>query len=126
MIINVLLATFTDIIKAQQDHATGNADVNDVLEAKKRFSQALNEYIDYRIDLAFEERRRKMSSDRIATADSINVGVKSMATAVKSISALNSAPPPPTDPKDIHGMEKWKEAYADWYENKRKSGMIIG
>jgi hypothetical protein len=124
--INVLLATFTDVIKVQQDHVTGNADMNDVLEAKKRFSQALNEYIDYRIDIAFEQRRRKISSDRIAAADSINAGVKSMATAVKSISALNSAPPPPTDPKDVNGMEKWKEAYADWYENKRKSRMIIG
>ena len=123
--INVLLVTFADVLKTQQDHITGNADVNDVIEAKKRFSQALNEYIDNRIDIAFEQRRRKVSSDRIATADSINAGVKSMVTAVKSISALNSAPPPPTDPKDIKGMEKWKAAYTDWYDNQRKSGMNI-
>lgn len=123
--INVLLATLAEVVRAQQDHATGNAEKKDVIEAKKRFTQALNEYIDYRIDLAFEQRRRKQSSDRIATADSINAGVKSMASAVKSIAALNSAPPPP-DPGDDEEMRKWKKAYADWYENQRKSGMSIG
>ena len=124
--INVLLTTLKEVIEAEQDHSTGNADERDVFEAKKRFSQALNELIDYRIQIAFDERRRSQSYERIAVADSINVGVKSMASTVKSITALNSAPPPP--PKDLKDPEKlrlWRESYEDWYETKRKTGITI-
>jgi len=124
--INVLLATLTEVIQAQQDHATGNADTKDVLEAKKRFAQALNEVIDHRIDLIMEERRRHLSQDRIARADSINAGVKSMAANIKSIVALNSAPPPPQDLKDTKAMQQWRDAYSEWYESKRKEGITIG
>lgn len=123
--INVLLATITEVIHAQQDHATGNVEKKDVVEAKKRFARALNEVIDYRIDLAMEDRRRKMSHDRIATADSINAGVKSMATNIKSLSALNSAPPPPENITDPDALQKWRDNYAEWYNNKRKSGITI-
>lgn len=123
--INVLLATLTEVIEAQRDHAAGQADTKDVLEAKKRFSQALNELIDHRIAIAFEERRRHISQDRIATADSINAGVKSLAANIKSIAALNSAPPPPQDLKNWEAMNKWREAYSEWYETKRKKGVSI-
>lgn len=123
--INVLLATLTEVIDAQRDHASGQADTKDVLEAKKRFSQALNELIDHRIALAFEERRRHVSQERIAAADSINAGVKSLATNIKSIAALNSAPPPPQDVKDSDAMDKWRDAYLEWYETKRKKGISI-
>ena len=124
--ISVLLTTLKEVIEAEQDHSTGNADERDVFEAKKRFSQALNELIDYRIQIAFDERRRSQSYERIAVADSINVGVKSMASTVKGITALNSAPPPP--PKDLKDPEKlrlWRESYEDWYETKRKTGITI-
>lgn len=123
--INVLLATLTEVIQAQQDHATGNADTKDVLAAKKRFAQALHEIIDHRIDLAMEERRRHLSQERIARADSINAGVKNMAANIKSIAALNSAPPPPENLKDQDALKQWRDAYSEWYESKRKAGITI-
>lgn len=123
--INVLFATLMEVIQAQKDHSTGNADEKDVMESKKRFAQALHELIDYRIELAMEKRRRMISHERIAVADSINAGVKSLATNIKGIAALNSAPPPPQDIDDHDAMENWREVYTEWYERKRKEGITI-
>lgn len=123
--INVLLATLTEFLEAQKDLVTGNAEADSVREAKKRFSKALCDLIDYRISLAMEERRKSLSQERIATADSINLAVKSTASTIKGLTALNSAPPPPENHTEEE-MERWKEAYAEWYRTKRKDGMSIG
>ena len=124
--INVLLATLTEFLEAKKDLITGNADVDSVRETKKRFSKALYELIDYRISLAMEERRRYQSQERIAAADSINLAVKSTASTIKSLTALNSAPPPPTGDYSYEDMERWRAAYSEWYDTKRKDGMTIG
>jgi hypothetical protein len=124
--INVLLTTLTDYLMTRKDHSTGNADINNLRETKKRFTKALYELIDYRIQLALEERRRLQSQERIAAADSINLAVKSTASTIKSLSALNSAPPPPDNIANIEEMEHWKRMYQEWYDTKRKSGITIG
>jgi hypothetical protein len=121
--IDVLLATLTDLLEIQKAHSTGNAELDDVRESKKRFAKAAYELIDYRVQAAFEERRRYQSQERIAAADSINFAVKSTASTIKTMAALNSAPPPP---ENIEDMEKWKKAYREWYETKRQDGMTIG
>ena len=123
--IKVLLATLMEFIEAQKDHAAGQADTQAVLDATKRFNQALNELIDYRISLAFEDRRRSLSQERIIIADSINAGIKNMAANIKSISALNSAPPPPHNLDDKDSLKRWQEIYEEWYETKRKKGISI-
>lgn len=122
--INVLITTLTEVLSAQKDYSTGNSEAKDVDDAKKRFAQSLHEYIDYRIQKAFDIRRKHQSQDRIKVADSINSSVKSTASTIRSISALNSAPPPP-DLSDPEGLEKWKEIYEKWYETKRKDGINI-
>jgi hypothetical protein len=121
--INILLAALTEVLEIQKDHTTGNADIDSVLESKKRFAQALGDFIDYRVQSAFEERRKYQSQERIQVADSINLAVKSTASTIKTMVALNSAPPPP---ENIEDMEKWRKVYREWYETKRQNGMTIG
>lgn len=122
---NVLLATLLEFLDINKDFVTGNADELEVSESKKRFFQALIDVVDYRIQLALEERRKSLSQERIAVADSINASIKSTASTIKSISALNSAPPPPTS-NDPEAMKRWIEAYDQWYNTKRKEGISIG
>jgi len=125
--INALLTSLLSVMAAHRDRTTGNADARDVQIAKKRFAQALNGLIDYRIKLAFEERRKHQSQQMIAAADSINSTLKSTASTIKSIVALSSAPPPPR-PEDLdnpEAMRKWREIYEQWYESKRKAGVSI-
>ena len=123
--INVLLATLMEVLDIQHDHATGNADSVAVLEAKKRFAHALYELIDNRVQIALDLRRRHLSQERIAVADSINANLKSTASTIKSISALNSAPPPPKNPNDTKAMEMWLKAYDEWYNVRRTAGITI-
>lgn len=123
--LNILLATLTEVISTEKDFDNGVAAEQDVNEAKKRFSQALNAIIDYRIQLAFDVRRRAQSQERIAVADSINSNVKVTASTIRSMAALSSAPPPPSDLSTPEELEKWKEEYTEWYENKRKAGVTI-
>jgi hypothetical protein len=125
--IDALLTTLLSVLDAHRDRLTGNAQARDVQQAKKRFALALNGIIDYRVKLAFEERRKHQSQQMLAVADSINSTVKSTASTIKSISALNSAPPPPR-PEDLNNkeaMKKWREIYEQWYETKRKAGVSI-
>jgi hypothetical protein len=125
--INILLTTLLGVLSAHQDRAKGVVDARELNEAKKRFSDALSGFIDYRIRLAFEQRRKTQSQEMIAVADSINASVKATATTIKSIAALNSAPPPPP-PEDVNNpeaMHKWREIYTEWYEKKRKQGVSI-
>jgi hypothetical protein len=122
---NVLLATLLEFLDLNKDFVTGNADEVEVSESKKRFFQALIDVIDYRVQIAMEERRRALSQERIAVADSINSSIKSTASTIKSITALNSAPPPPTT-ANSDDMQKWLEEYDKWYNTKRKDGVSIG
>jgi hypothetical protein len=123
--IGVLLTTLLEVIKIDHDVTTGNADERDASEARKRFYQALCDMVDHRIQLAFDERRRHQSYERIAVADSINVNIKTTASTIRSISALNSAPPPPEDIYNTKAMQEWQDAYKAWYQTKRKAGIDI-
>jgi hypothetical protein len=121
--LDILLATLFDIINTNHDYNTGNADLNSLNETKKRFIQALGEFVDFRIREALDERRTALSQERLAVADSINATIKSTASTIKSFSALNSAPPPANDKQ---AFEEWMKQYTAWYENNRKNGMDIG
>jgi len=123
--ISVLLTTLLEIIKLYPDVVTGNADERDLSAAKKRFYQSLCDMVDHRIQIAFDERRRHQSYERIAVADAINTGIKTTANIIKSITALNSAPPPPADIYDSQLMQAWQDDYTLWYQTKRKSGIEI-
>jgi hypothetical protein len=67
-----------------------------------------------------------MSQERIAVADSINSTIKTSAAVIKSVTALNSAPPPPNAIDDHKKMEEWRKQYLEWYENQRKKGISVG
>lgn len=125
--INILLTTLLNVLSAHKERAGGNADAKDVNDAKKRFSDALNSIIDYRIRLAFEQRRKHQSQEMIAVADSINTSVKATRATLRGIAALNSAPPPPSPEavNDPEAMHKWRELYQKWYDSKRKEGVTI-
>jgi hypothetical protein len=120
--VNVLISALIEALYLYQEHKSGNIDPDTLASSNKRFLLALDQYIDYRIKLEMESRRRAMSQERIAVSDSINSSIKSTASIIKSISALNSAPPPPTDISDI---QQWMEEYTEWYENKRKVAISI-
>ena len=123
---DVLLASLTDFLSVKSDHVEGLATAEDLADAKKRCYEALNQYIDFRVNATLEERRRSVSHERINIAESIDSAMKSTASSVRAISALNSAPAPPMYIDDKEAMKKWKEAYEEWYEDKRKRGISIG
>ena len=124
--IDVLLASLTEYINLKHDHIKGQAEVEHVVNAKKRFAQSLNEYVDSRLFIHFEQRRKHMSQERLKIADSINSSMQNAATSIKSIAALNSAPTPPKDMSDHKAVEKWMKSYNDWYDNQRKKGLQFG
>lgn len=124
--INILITTLLELLDLHKEVSTGQADIDSYNESKKRFSKAFNEYLDYRNQSFYDDRRSKISQDRIQMADSINSSIKSTAASVRSITALNSAPPPPSDPNDKEAMTHWLKEYQDWYENQRNSGITIG
>jgi len=124
--LNVLVAALMEVVDTSNDLKTGNVEAGELTAAKKRFFSALNEFVDYRVKVAMDQRRRNISQERIAVADSINAAVKSTASTIKSISALNSAPAPfPPADATKEEIEIWFAAYKDWYENKRREGITI-
>jgi hypothetical protein len=122
--VDILLASLSEYIKAEADHSSGHAEQSVVNEAKKRFAQSLNEYVDYRIEASLTRRRSSKSQERIALADTINATMKSTKMSVQSMRALNSAPPPP-DTNDPEAIKEWYERYAEWYEGSRGNGLKI-
>lgn len=123
--ISTLLETLIDALETKKEHILGNAEKQLFIDAKKRFLEALNNFIDYRISIALEQRRKSLSHERIAVADSINSAIKATASTVKSIAALNAAPSPPVNIHDAKDMEKWIQVYTEWYNTKRKAGVTI-
>lgn len=123
MSINVLLSALEEYLTVKRDVAAGCQDEDALLGAKKRFAQALNQYIDWRADGVLEERKRRISTDRsVKLADLLT----SSMDGVTSIAALNAAPTPPDIDKiakDKHGLESWLKAYQDWYNTMRKKGL---
>jgi hypothetical protein len=122
--VNVLLATLMELIDTHKDHSSGNTDAQSLIEAKKRFSSAFNDMVDHRINIFLETKRRNMSNDRIAVADSMSSNLTSNAKTLKSVAALNCAPAP-LQSRDSESIKVWFEAYEDWYKTHRRSGMTF-
>lgn len=120
---NILIATLIDVIDAQQNYSTGNAEASSVTEAKERFSKALEEFVEMKIRASFDRRRTNASQEMLAVAGSIDSNIRSTASTIRGLAALNSAPIPPDDVNDPDELKKWKINYKAWYENNRKDGM---
>jgi hypothetical protein len=123
--IDVLISTLSELLNIQKEFITGNADQEVVQENQKRFASALNELIDYRVQILLDRRQAGRSQERLAVADSINTAMQSTASTIKSLSALQSAPPPIENPSETE-MKVWIEEYNSWYDNKRKKAMCLG
>ena len=124
--IDILLTSLIEFIESKKDHIDGQVDIEHVIDAKKRFANSFNEYIDYRVALKFEDRRKSMSQERIASAETLHSAIQSTASSVRSLSALNSAPIPPVNHSDEKAMKVWTETYNEWFNNDRKKAMKIG
>jgi len=124
--IDVLLAALTEYLSAKKDHVAGQLTIEELAAAKKRCAEALNEYVDFRVQAVLDERRKHISQERIQIADNINSTIKNSAAVVRSVTALNSAPPPPMAIDDPKKMAEWRKQYAEWYENQRKKGISVG
>ena len=125
VMVTILLTTLLDMIKLQSEQEHGNVEIEVVNEAKKRFAQAMDSYIEYRTHIYMEDRRKKQSKDRITMADSLNSTMKSTAVSIKSLSALSSAPPPPEVGAPVEEFEKWIEEYRNWYNICREAGLNV-
>jgi hypothetical protein len=121
---DTILAALVEYLDTKRAISNGHAQPEELSDVKKRFADAFNEYIDHRFNAHYERRRRHMSSQRIQAADAINSSVKGTAASIRSMAALNSAPPPPKD-KTPEAVEKWYKDYKEWYENARKKGLNI-
>lgn len=93
-------------------------------DAKKLFVSTLYEIIDHRVDGALA-RRKSTSQERIAAADSINSSIKSTATTIRSLSALNYAPAPPDKNLSEQELKEWFMEYNEWYHTTREDAMQI-
>lgn len=92
--------------------------------AKKVFGNALYEIIDHRIEAAFSK-RKSTPQERLAAADSINSSIKSTASTIRSLFALNSAPEPPDKELSEEALKEWFEKYYAWYHTSREEAMQI-
>lgn len=125
MSVDILLASLSEFWQAKTDHVNGQETVESVVEARRRVAEALNNYIDFRVNAILDDRRRTVSHDRINIAESINSAMKSTASSVRSMAALNAAPIPPENPNDAAAMKKWADAYKEWYSTQRKRGISV-
>lgn len=128
MSIDLVLASIEEYLELKGFTTSGTSDPKQVQEAKARVARACHQFVEYRITHALDVRRRSMSAERIKIADSMNSNLKDMATSVKSLTALNSAPPPmmPDELNKKTDLETWMKAYTEWYNSDRSNGMKIG
>jgi hypothetical protein len=111
--VDVLLASLLEAIKAQSDLRTGNIELKNVNDASDRFIKALNSLIDHRINNNIEERKKFRSQEN---------------GSIRTLTALNSAPPPleEIDLDDPDYVREWFKQYKHWYEIKRKAALTSG
>jgi hypothetical protein len=117
--VDVLLASLLDAIRAQSDLRTGNTDLKDVNEASARFIKALNSLIDQRVNSNIEERKKFRSQEKTQ---------EKAKESIRPITVLNSAPPPleEIDLDDPDYVREWFKQYKHWYETKRKAALTSG
>jgi hypothetical protein len=115
--VDVLLASLLDAIRAQSDLRTGNTDLRDVNDASARFIKALNSLIDQNINANIEERKKFRSQEKAKEKGNI-----------RPLTALNSVPPPleEIDLDDPDYVREWFRQYKHWYETKRKAALTNG
>ena len=106
--VDVLLASLLDAIRANKDLLNGTTDLQDLNDSSSRFIKALSALIDERINDNIEERRKFKSQERAST---------------KVIIALNAAPSPldEVDLDDPEYVREWFAQYKHWYDGKRKA-----
>jgi len=111
--VDVLLASLLDAIRANKDLRNGTTDLQDVNDSSSRFVKALNVLIDERINSNIEERRKFKSQERAST---------------RTLVALNAAPPPldEVDLDDPDYVREWFAQYKHWYDGKRKACVSNG
>lgn len=100
--VDVLLASLLEAIKANSDLSTGNADLTYTQAASSRFIRAMVTLIDQRIDLNIEDRKK----------------FKNFSQGI-----IYSAPPPLED-IDLYDQEyikEWFGQYKNWYESKKST-----
>jgi 3-phosphoglycerate kinase len=105
------------------------SDGPDYIVLEKKLYSSLNDLIDNRVNAILEEKKSSQSQERIAVIDAVNTSVRSTASTVRSITALNSAPAP-IEKSELDALLTvdiyvWFEAYRCWYNTKRKDGMTI-
>lgn len=106
-----LLLSLKEYLEAKNESSNGF-----LLESKKKFAQALNEYIDWRAEGVLEDRVKRISTERsVLVADLLLPALK-----IDSLTALNSAPNPPSDTANL---KAWIENYRKWYDGDRKKGL---
>jgi hypothetical protein len=123
MNVDLFLHAIIEFADLKKDYLSGNVSGDELKASSERVSQLLTDIVDERIEEKFEQRRRHQSQERIQIADSINATMKHTTATIRSISALNSAPPPPPNQTDANAMKLWREQYDDWYQNMRKKAM---
>ena len=101
--VDILLASLLEALKAQGDLQTGNTDLQDANESSDRFIHALSSVIDERVNYNIEERRKLKSQERAKE---------------KSVIVLASAPQPINDADldDIDYVRAWFKQYKVWYQ----------
>ena len=118
MSISILLASLEEYLEVKKDFSTGCACEDDMANARKRFAESLNKYIDWRTDGVLEERRK-----RINTGDSIKIAEvlsSSFESKAEAIGALNTAPNPPKEGFSSEEFDRWVKTYREWYSVNRK------
>ena len=124
MSVDIILASLVEYLNANSEHKSGNIEYSEVIEARKRFSQSFNEYVDHRVQAGITKRRSQQSQQRIDLAQTINSAMKGTQMKFSTIRALSSAPPPPTSKKP-EDLKKWQEEYDKWYNDERAKGLDI-
>jgi hypothetical protein len=124
MPISNVLTTLEEYLKSHSDFSSGCASSEDILNSKKLFTKALNEYIDFRVGANVESHRReefkRISSDINLEAEQIIASEdKELIWAVEAMTVINSAPMPPEDINDwieSGAYKTWIESYNQWYQ----------
>lgn len=128
MPIDLILASLEEYLISKGYSSSEESNPDEVKEAKARVAKSLHQFVEYRITHAMDVRRKSLSAERIKIADTMNTNLKDMATSVKSLTALNSAPAPlkPEEMNNKKDVEVWMKAYSEWFKNDRSNGMKIG
>lgn len=99
-----------------------------VRKARERAKYLLDDYIQRKFDSAMlEERRRSMSiTKKVAVVNPNQIKV-TWEEVAKLMDALNSAPNPLEEPKQVESknLVRWMEIYTGWYKKKRIEAMKL-